>query len=73
MQDEAVLQIVDQLRAINESLRAIAKRLDRIESAVKKSAGEEELVVLPRAVPTPPAPPPARHPEAPPLIESRVS
>lgn len=68
MQDELAKQIIEQLRLINQSLKAVVKRLDRIESSVKKSDDVEELVILPRTQPSAPAP--ARQPGAPPIIES---
>ena len=68
MQDEVASQIVEQLRLIHRSLKAIVKRLDRIESSVKKSDDVKELVILPRTQPSAPAP--ARQPGAPPIIES---
>jgi hypothetical protein len=68
MQDELAAQMIEQLRAINESLKAIMKRLDRIESRMKTAASEEELVLLPRSAPQAPAP--VRPPGAPPIIES---
>ena len=70
MQDELAAQMIEQLRAINESLKAIVKRLDRIESRMK-SAGDEELVLLPRSAPSAPAP--VRPPGAPPIIESQAN
>ena len=66
MQDQLATQMIEQLRSINESLKAIVKRLDRMESAMKPAV-DEELVLLPR---TPSAPAPARPPGAPPIIES---
>jgi hypothetical protein len=71
MQDELAAQMIEQLRAINESLKAIVKRLDRMESAMKNAAGDEELVLLPRTAPSTPTP--TRPPGSPPIIESRVS
>ena len=71
MQDELANQIIEQLRAINQSLKTIVKRLDRIESAVKKSSGDEELVILPREQP-PGKPEPAR-PDFPPIIKSALA
>jgi hypothetical protein len=69
MQDELAVQIVDQLRAMNGSLNAIAKRLDRIELAMKKGGDERELVLLPRQATSTPAPMPP--PGSPPIIKSR--
>ena len=69
MQDELANQIIEQLRSLNSSLKSIVKRLDRIESTVKKPRDVEELVILPRSQPS--VPEPARRPGGPPIIESR--
>jgi len=69
MQDELANQIIEQLRSINSSLKSIVKRLDRIETAMKKSDDVEELVILPRTQPS--APEPVRRPGGLPIIESR--
>jgi hypothetical protein len=71
VENELAAQLIEQLRTINDSLKAIVKRLDRIESTMKTAVGEEELVLLPRPAVTQPAVPPA--PGAPPIIESRAS
>jgi len=71
LQDELAAQLIEQLRTINDTLKAIVKRLDRIESTMKTAAGEEELVILPRPALTQPVVAPA--PGAPPIIESRAS
>jgi len=68
MQDALAATMMEQLRAIQESLQAIVKRLERIESTIKNAAGNEELVLLPQSAP--PAAAPARPPGAPPIIES---
>jgi len=71
MRDELAVQIVEQLRAINASLKAMAKRLDRIESAMQKAAREDELVLLPRQATSTPTPEPP--PGSAPIIKSRVA
>ena len=71
MQDELTSQILEQLRAINQSLKTIVKRLDRIESAVKKSGGDEEFVILPRQQPA--GKPETAPPEFPPIIKSALA
>jgi len=68
MQDELANHIIEQLRSINDNLKALVKRLDRIEKTIAKTAGEEELVILPRTLS---APPPVPPPGSPPIIESR--
>ena len=71
MQDELANQMIEQLRAINQSLKAIVKRLDRIESAVKKSSGgDEEFVILPPEQPA--GKPEPAAPVFPPIIKSAL-
>lgn len=60
MQDDVAAQMLEQFQLIHETLKTIAKRLDRIEKAVKNT-GDEDLVLLPR--PEAPQPPPGTPPD----------
>ena len=70
MQDELASQMIEQLWLINANLKAIVKRLDRIESAVAKPDDREELVILPRTAPS--SQPATPQPEFPPIIKSKL-